>query len=288
MIHWRWILGFLGMMLFPLFCSGGEPSPFRRDDELSGRFYCHKDREFIHRQTFRFRPQIQQWWARNPSGFRTTYGSRSSEEFYLFAEARKIWVLEDWLDAEMRFFQTEDLSGRYDRLLTGIGITPSPTWRIVTLGDVGVDKQDIDVHLETIWTPGRHHRVRLAAVVVDAMYLNRSFEGHYQRMPYTVFGQYMGRPVNWMELNFWININPDTTLEVYDESMIFHYRQLDAGMTATIPLAENWSTTFDGVFTQSERQWDSSATGANHGSFRRQFHNIGVELWREPPAAFSG
>ncbi len=90
-----------------------------------------------------------------------------------------------------------------------------------------------------------------------------------------------------MELDLWVNVNPDLKLELYDDNMMFRYRQLDAGITATVPLAENWSTIFDGVFTQSERRWDSIEQGGIRGSLRRQFHHIGVELWREPPNAIS-
>ncbi len=283
----RWMKVFLGLAMSPLFFVAGEPAPFRRDDELSGRSYCHKDREFIHRQTFRFRTQLQQRWLQDPSGFRTTFGSSSSKNFYVITEAGNIWELAERLDVEMRFFHGEDLDGRYDRLLTGIGATPSEKWRMVVLGDIVAEKQNIDVYLETIWTPKPKHRLRLAAIAVDAMHLDRSFDVHYRRHPYTFFGQYTGRPGDRMELDLWVNVNPDLKLELYDDNMMFRYRQMDAGITATVPLAENWSTIFDGVFTQSERRWDSIEQGGIRGSLRRQFHHIGVELWREPPDAIS-
>lgn len=265
-----------------------EPAPFRLDDERTGRPYSYGNREYIHRQTFRFRSQEQRRWEANPSGFRTTFGSRRSKEFFAIADFRNVWDLEPWLDVDARFSRAEDFDGRYDRFLTGIGIRPSETVRIAALGDIVAEKCDIDMHLETVWTINTRHRVRLTAVAVDAMYLSKAYEGYYHTTPYTFFGQYTGRPWNRMVLNLWGNVNPNLSYEHFDDATLFGYRQTDAGLAVTFPVGHDWSATFDGKLTQSDRSWESLENGGERGTLSRQFHEIGAELWREPKDALSG
>ncbi len=264
-----------------------EPAPFRRGDELTGRSYSYPNRAFIHRETYRYRSQADWAWIRRPAGFRTTFGSVASKVFFVQAECRNVWEFTPWLDAEMRFLRAEDLDGRYERFLTGIGISPAGNWRLAALGDIVAEKENIDIHLESEWTAGDRHRLRLAAVAVDAMYLSKSFDGYYHKMPYTFFGSYLGRPWNRLELHLWANVNPDLDLEIYECDTRFRYRQTDVGMQGIVPLAAPWSLLFDGTATRSDRRWNSPEPTGENGSLARRFHRIGAEFRRESDDALS-
>lgn len=168
--------------------AGVEPQPFRLDAALGAGEIDLNEESFLLRWGYRLDfPLVGdgELWG---TGLWTAAGSVRSTEF-----AAETWLherveLEGWGTLEARFARDEDLDGRYDHLLLGMGWRFAEGWSATLLADAQGEKELIDAQLELAWSAGRE-RFRLALVLTDFQYDQKQSAATYRSAPVTLFAE---------------------------------------------------------------------------------------------------
>lgn len=262
-----------------------DPEPFRRYDVLRGRDYALDDAAFLHRFSYRFLPRQERSWRRNPQGFRTSVGSVRSDDFHVLQELRKDLSLSENLFFALRHKRDEDLDGRYERTLTGLGLTWGDGWSACVSGDIVGDKADINGELEVGWRDGTRRRVRLAAVATD-MTLNRKSEREtYERQPFTGFAEVFWTTPSDNTFQVWANWNLPLAWQLPAESLRLEYEQVSAGAEIGLVLSPQWRLSLDAEWLAGDRNWFPDG-GSLHSerSESREYAHAGFEAARRQNA----
>lgn len=168
--------------------TGVEPQPFRLDAALGAGAIDLNEESFLLRWGYRLDfPLVGdgELWG---TGLWTAAGSVRSTEF-----AAETWLherveLEGWGTLEARYARDEDLDGRYDHLLLGMGWRFAEGWSATLLADAQGEKELIDAQLELAWSAGRE-RFRLALVLTDFQYDQKQTAAAYLAAPVTLFAE---------------------------------------------------------------------------------------------------
>lgn len=161
-----------------------DPNPFRRD-RLEERPYTLRATGLLDRFSFEFQPALGHHHRLTGNGLEGTAGSISSDELYVRTRAQWQAELDSLVLAGIQLRRDEDLDGRYDTALLGLGLRRNH-WTGLVHGDIVATKEDIDVHLETTWQTDQHH-VRLVCVLVDPAFNDKQDDEQYSRYPVTLF-----------------------------------------------------------------------------------------------------
>ena len=210
-----------------------------RGDEIDGRDYDLKDDAFMQRFSYRFLPERERAWFDDPSGFRGTYGSVSSDEFYVFQEFRQRVRIHDGLYFALRHVRKEDLDTRYDRTLTGLGVKFENGLDLAAYAEMFAVKEGIDVQFEARYRCLGGSDARIAFVLVDAP-SEKSDEFDDERAPFTLFLDGTLRLPGGGHIYGWANFNTHFRRQLKLEGFDWTYSQEMAGARITVPLFEAW------------------------------------------------
>lgn len=270
----------------PAGANTADPRPFRRDQEIAGRDFDYNDVSFLHRFTYRHRPERTAEWDLHPQGFRATAGSVKSREFYVVGELRKTFDLDERLFAEYRYRIDEDFDGDYDRSLIGAGVRLPRGWSFTTLGQIERAKENLDIYFEAAWESRPGCGLRFALVLPDAVYDRKTEEAEYEKKPLTGFASF-----DWVwrgggRLGMWGNVNPDLTLQ--SEADRFTYDQISGGGYAGLPLGEHWEFRADARAEKgSSDQIDLVPESRVERHMNRDHLEAGVEIVRHASESWS-
>lgn len=252
-----------------------EPDPYR-GTESEERSFSYDEQSFIDRFTYRFDPEDVLAWQESGEGLRVTGGSVSRDEMYLIAQFKKQWFVNERVFATFRYQKDEDFDARYNRELFGPGITFGEGWSLTVMSDLQPEKRDTDLQVELEWESRsnssygqseisndelREH-FRLALVLVDPFYNEKSDAFFYEEKPYTIFGEGRFQLLEQGWIHGWINWNTETEFRKRDSSSTFSYKQREGGI-----LFSYGSTADSIVFTSlkgqvGERRWDTAPEGS--------------------------
>ncbi|HQH27479.1 MAG TPA: TonB-dependent receptor [Oligoflexia bacterium] len=195
-----------------------ESEPFRRDDEeIEGRDFDYSDEDFLHRFTYRIRTDWQNVWNAEQEGIVLTAGSATTNELYAVHLLKKTIALNETFTGIIRHQRSEDFDGRYDRLLTGVGVNLPHNWSVSLVGDIVAEKEDIDPQLELAWNSPWGHRLRVIYTATDALFDEKNDEdAEYTRQPYTLFAEGRARLSEQLMLAGWMNYNSELELRMGD------------------------------------------------------------------------
>lgn len=209
--------------------TGTEPRPFRLDAALAGRGYAYDTESFLHRWSYRRDfPLVGsgELWS---TGVWAGAGSVLSTEFYAQTWVHERVALEDWGTLEFRYARDEDLDGRYDRVLLGMGWRFADGWTATLLGDVPGEKEDIDAQLELAWAEGAE-RFRLALVLTDFEYDQKQTAAEYAAEPITLFAERWWTLGLDTELYAYANANLETRWREFSTSLSLTDRATELGL----------------------------------------------------------
>jgi len=168
--------------------TGVEPQPFRLDAALAGSSIGYNAESYLLRWSYRLDFPLVGSGEPWDTGLWAAAGSVRASEFYSRAWLHERIALEDWGTLEFRHARDEDLDGRHDRTLVGMGWRFAGAWTATLLGDVPGDKELIDAQLELAWAEGRE-RFRLALVLTDFQYDAKQSAARYDAEPVTLFAE---------------------------------------------------------------------------------------------------
>lgn len=261
-----------------------DPEPFRARDAVTGRDFVLTETAFLHRYSFRFHAPLERAWRGDPQGFRASVGSVRSDDFYVFQELRKRFVLAESFFFEFRHKRDEDFDGRYQRTLTGFGWDAGNGWSAALLGDFVGNKEDVDANLEVMWRDGARRRVRVAVVAVDPALNRKSSDLRYEQQPWTAFGEVFWDVPETARLQAWVNWNAPTELSLEDDGLSFAYRETSFGTDLSLDLARDWRLCLDAAGATGEKDWRPRAQSLyREHQFTRDFFEAGIDVqWTAP------
>ena len=188
MTPWRRLLtGMLALLPLPALADVWlEPTPMRRDALLGGRDFNYNSEAFLHRLSFRPLSSAPRAGA---DGLRGTAGSTRSDELYFDMFMQKTLRADDGRnEAFVRMQRSEDFDGRFDRQIVGFGHRIND-FRLAIAGDVRGDKAETDVQFEAQWQPDDQRLARLAVILPDAYFNDKTpRDAEYRKRPFSYFG----------------------------------------------------------------------------------------------------
>ncbi|MCA8959102.1 MAG: hypothetical protein KDC38_01260 [Planctomycetes bacterium] len=278
--------------------SSREPSPFRGDSgQLSGRGFHYTDASILLRSLFRFRPALDDRWARDPSGLRGLAGSVSNDEFYTFQQATKKIAVDHPLFFGLRYLRDEDFDSRFSRTQVGIGTMLSGTFATGGVSaslysEVIAEKEGIDIQPEVEWWNSSGDRVRLAFVLTDAAFDRKSKLDEYRKRPMTWFLEGTRAIGERARVTTWVNWNPQLERTFETEGFDFDHRSLAGGIEGVCVVSERWSvrSTAAGERTVASRRYRDHAHPDDRRLSRRHWR-LEAELrhrWDDDLSAWVG
>lgn len=272
-----------------------EPEPFRLEENYERDFKLD-DQSFVDRFSYRFNPDSQlRWNQKGGQGFRITSGSVSNDETYTVAQLNKRWFFEDFIFGEIRHRRDEDYDSRYERTLFGTGIKFSNHYTISILGDVQAKKQNIDLHLEFSWYENKNDnnlrnidieklsdsnqyagdRIRLALILTDNFYNDKSDEGNYLDKPKTLFAEWFNFYSKKSFTHIWINYNLETKYQNLLASSTLDYKQIRFGTNSLLHFTNKFALYFKLQYEATDRKQVSEQ---NFNNFNRDHTNLTFEF----------
>jgi len=233
-----------------------DPDPFRRE-RLEERPYTLRASGLLDRFSFEPQPALSPGRRLSGNGIEGTAGSTSSNELYVRSRAQWRAELGDAALAGVALRRDEDLDGRYDAALVGLGLRRE-RWEAMVHGDVVATKEDIDVQVETTFRAEQYH-LRLLSVLVDPVYNDKQNDGRYTRYPLTLFTN------SWWQLNEstrlygFAQINLPMQLELATTGQRATDRETASGLgIAMQPLATwVWSLELEGLHGDRAQRFDA-------------------------------
>ena len=116
--------------------------------------------------------------------------------------------------------------------------------------DIVAEKENVDLQFEAEWrespeaqTEKRYkkegNRFRTAFILTDHFFNQKSRDGEYTSNPYTFFAEGRYIPKEGSSISSWINFNPRTRLEFFEDEFSFIYRQFTGGARVKLPILYN-------------------------------------------------
>lgn len=207
-----------------------EPDPFRRE-QLAERPYSLTATGLLDRFSFEAQPALAPERRLVGNGLVALAGSTRSRELYVRSQARMEIGLDGLGLAGLRLRRDEDLDGRFEQYLIGLGLGLGD-WQVWAWGDVQATKEDIDVHLEGAWRPDTERHLRLRTVLVDPAYNDKQDDGRYRRAPISLMLDGSWRVADWRWYGFG-RANLPMLLEMSDSGI----RARDAAYAGGLGLA---------------------------------------------------
>lgn len=163
------------------------PEPFRLE-RLEGRQFDYNLESFLQRLSFTEKPihDFAPLWQQN--GWYGTGGSSRGKEFYVHSQLQQKLQFEAPVFAGFRHKRSEDLDGRYDRTLFGVGYQAEQAWDLGVWADVSGAKEDMDLQFEANRQFNNGSWLTGALVLADVFYNSKTYgDNRYQQSPVTLY-----------------------------------------------------------------------------------------------------
>ncbi len=216
-----------------------DPEPFRREDAIRGREHSYDDVTFLHRFTYRYRPERAEAWRERPQGLRGSAGSVKTREFFVTADFRKTFELDNRFFAEYRYRLDEDFDGDYERNVVGAGVRLPGGWSLASLGQFERAKENVDAYFEAAWEGTGGRRARGGLVLADAVYNRKTDDTDYERMPHTWFTAWDWAWNEGTKVGGWVNWTPEIALSIGEDR--FTYDQFSWSAYGLRRLGADWT-----------------------------------------------
>lgn len=255
------------------------PEPFRLE-RLEGRQFDYNLESFLQRLSFTEQPihDVTPLWQQN--GWYGTGGSSRGKEFYVHSLLQQKLEFEAPIFAGFRHKRSEDLDGRYDRTLFGVGYQPNKDWDLGVWADVSGAKEEMDLQLEANRSFADGSWLTGAVVLVDVFYNSKTYgDNSYQRKPVTL---YVAGGQHWQQqqLSGFINVNLQTRYEDAVALQLFSDEQYAVGLNWQTALTANTELAIQGqgLYGRRSQQAQQTTDVDSDWLLRRRFQQINIEL----------
>lgn len=254
------------------------PEPFRLE-RLQGRQFDYNLESFLQRLSFTEKPirDNAPLWQQN--GWYGTGGSSRGKEFYVHSLLQQKLQFDAPIFAGFRHKRSEDLDGRYDRTLFGVGYQPDKTWDLGVWADVSGAKEDMDLQFEANRHFANGSWLTGAVVLADVFYNSKTYgDNSYQRKPVTL---YVAGGQQWQQqqLSGFINANLPSRYQDAAALTVFSDEQYSAGLRWQRSLSTNTELAVQGQGLYGRRSWQHfGAADDGDGLLHRHFQQLNVEL----------
>jgi hypothetical protein len=279
-LGWAWLWAFacasVNVQAVP-----DEPAPFRRLSLIDGRGVLYDEESFVHRFHYRFFPASVP--AAGEDGLAGSAGSVSSDEQFSVGRVQDTLNFDEGGLLSYRILREENLSGRYDRQLFGLGFK-SGNWDNRVYADGPGDKAEFALQFETRWQAAPNRRVRWALMLPDVMFNRKTAEqASYAAIPAGVFTH-----VDWLTESAWrwqwgVNANPEVSFTHTGLRVDFDAAQIETGIEVSTPRFALGRWTLAGGLEQVRADYQLRLTNTvPEQSYRRQFRE-GRLIWEFAP-----
>lgn len=259
------------------------PEPFRLQ-QLQGRDFDYNLESFLQRLSFSpvpmqpFAPLWQQ------DGWYGTGGSTRSREFFVHSVFQKTVDFDMPAFAGVRFSRAEDLDGRYDRQLIGMGYRSQNHATEYSLwGDVQGAKDQLDLQLEINQPFADGSWLKSAVVFTDVVYNSKTYTGNsYQTNPVTIYAS-GGWQLGQQQLYGFINLNLKTEFNDAERQLAYSNEQYAVGLGWNRQLRNDVELTVQGQGQYAERQQQALAGNAEMQTMQRRYYQLNAELRHYQP-----
>lgn len=262
-----------------LYCATGwnGPEPFRLE-RLEGRQFDYNLESVLQRLSFTEKPihDFTPLWQQN--GWYGTGGSSRGKEFYVHSQLQQKLQFDAPVFAGFRHKRSEDLDGRYDRTLFGVGYQAEQAWDLGVWADVSGAKEDMDLQFEAnrqfsngAWLTG-------ALVLADVFYNSKTYgDNRYNKNPLTLYAA-AGQQFQQQQLSGFINLNLQSRYQNATTAQLFSDEQYSAGLSWQSPLTAETELALQaqGLYGKRSMQQLEDATG--DWLMRRRFQQLNMEL----------
>lgn len=280
----------LALMLSPLVQANSGwygPEPFRLQ-QLQGRDFDYNLESFLQRLSFSpvplqpFAPLWQQ------DGWYGTGGSTRSREFYVHSVLQKTVQFDFPGFAGVRVNRAEDLDGRYDRQLVGVGYRNQAAGTEYSLwGDVAGAKEQLDLQFEISQPFANGSWLKSAVVLTDLVYNSKTYtDNRYQKKPVTLYlsgGWQLAR----QQLYGFTNLNLQTEFTDATRQLAYSSEQYAVGLGWNRQLNTDLEFTVQGQGRYAKRLQQDLSASAELQQMQRQYVQLHAELRHYQATALS-
>lgn len=255
------------------------PEPFRLE-RLDGRQFDYNLESFLQRLSFTEKPihDMSPLWQQN--GWYGTGGSSRGKEFYVDSLLQQKLQFEAPVFAGFRHKRSEDLDGRYDRTLFGVGYQADNAWDLGVWADVSGAKEDMDLQFEANRHFSNGSWLSAAVVLADVTYNSKTYgDNRYQRSPVTLYAA-AGQQYQQQQLSGFINLNLQTRYQEAAAEQLFSDEQYSAGLNWQSRLSINTELAVQAQGLYGRRSMQQLQLGLHESDWlmRRRFQQLNVEL----------
>lgn len=255
------------------------PEPFRLE-RLEGRQFDYNLESFLQRLSFTEKPihDNTPLWQQN--GWYGTGGSSRGKEFYVHSLLQQKLQFEAPVFAGFRHKRSEDLDGRYDRTLFGVGYQADKAWDLGVWADVSGAKEDMDLQFEANRQFSNGSWLTGAVVLADVFYNSKTYgENRYQQSPVTLYSA-AGQQFEEQQLSGFLNLNLKTRYQDAAAEQLFSDEQYSAGLNWQTRLSVNTELAVQAQGLYGRRSMQQLQLGLSESDWlmRRRFQQLNVEL----------
>ncbi len=263
------------------------PEPFRLQ-QLEGRDFDYNLESFLQRLSFQpvplqpFTPMWQQ------DGWYGTGGSTRSREFYVHSVFQKTVHFDVPAFAGVRFSRAEDLDGRYDRQLIGMGYRSQTTATEYSVwGDVAGAKDQLDLQFEINQAFADGSWLKSAVVFTDVVYNSKTYtENSYQTNPVTLYVS-GGWQFGQQQLYGFTNLNLKTEFNDAERQLAYSNEQYAVGLGWNRQLSNDVELTVQGQGQFAERQQQALVGSTDIQTMQRRYYQLNAELRHYQPTGLN-
>lgn len=255
------------------------PEPFRLE-RLEGRQFDYNLESFLQRLSFTEKPiyDFAPLWQQN--GWYGTGGSSRGKEFYVHSQLQQKLQFEAPVFAGFRHKRSEDLDGRYDRTLFGVGYQAEQAWDLGVWADVSGAKEDMDLQFEANRQFSNGSWLTGALVLADVFYNSKTYgDNRYQKKPVTLYAA-AGQQFQQQQFSGFLNLNLKTRYQDAAAEQLFSDEQYSAGLNWQSSLSKNTELAVQAQGLYGRRSMQQLQLGLSESDWlmRRRFQQLNVEL----------
>ncbi len=258
-----------------------DPEPFRGNDEIEGRSFDYGPEGFLHRFTYRYRPELAQKSRNHTDGFAATAGSTKTNELYVRMKAEKTVKFDVPVYFTYRFKRDEDFDSRYDRNIAGFGVELPGNLSLAAFGDIQSTKAKIDTHFELTKKDNAGNYIRTAILYIDPAFNSKQDDGKYEKPPLTYFAQAYMQDENDFKLHGFINYNAPLRLSILSREFNFWYEQITTGLDLSKRISdENYLFASFKTEQGTRDRWSTAVVKDDERHFSRRYFEYTLQLNR--------
>ncbi|WP_215396752.1 hypothetical protein [Rheinheimera oceanensis] len=263
------------------------PEPFRLE-RLDGRQFDYNIESFLQRLSFTEQPiqTASPLWQQN--GWYGTGGSSRGREFYVHSLMQQKLSFDAPVFAGFRHKRSEDLDGRYDRTLFGIGYQAEQQWELGVWGDISGAKEEMDLQFEAHRAYDDGSYATAAVVLADVFYNSKTYsDNRYEQSPVTLYlagAKMLGQ----QQLAGFVNLNLTTRYADEPARQLFTDKQYSVGVNWQRELLQGARVLVQAHGLYGRRSAGALLTEPQSADWLlvRRFQQLNAE-WQQAPAANS-